>query len=143
MDDHVLVKGTVKVRKNGKVVYAGRNLVVNAGLVLLTSLISGSGTVPGYMAAGDSGTDPTGGDTALVGTEITRVTATKTAMSNTLTYSANFTGHNVGTVSVREFGIFNASSTGTMLARFICPEIIWLVADTLMVDWTINIGELS
>lgn len=143
MDDHVLVRGHVRVKKNNKVVYEGRNLVVNAGLTLIASLLCGSGNIPSHMAVGDSGNDPTGPQTDLVGTEIARVASAGVAAQNTVSYHADFTGENAGTESVREFGIFNDATSGVMLCRFICPEITWAVTDTLMVDWTIDIGEMA
>jgi len=143
MDDHVLVKGHVRITKNGKVVHEGRNLVVNVGLSLIASLLCGSGSIPSHMAVGDNGNDPAGPQTDLVGTEIARVTSSGVAANNTVSYHADFTGENSGTESVREFGIFNASTSGVMLCRFICPEITWEATDTLMVDWTIDIGEMA
>ena len=143
MDDHVLVRGKVRVRKNGVVVYEGKNLVVNAGLTLIAKCLEGSGTAVSHMAVGDDVTTPVGDQTALVN-ELFRVSATVTQADNSITVEADFTGLNSGgDETVREFGIFNASSAGEMLCRFICQDIAWVVDDTLVVDWTINIGDLA
>lgn len=142
--DTLKVTGWVEVRKNGKVVYKGENLVVNLGLALIASrLVGTSSAVPAYMAVGNSATDPAAGQTALVGTEWSRVVASHNAVDNTVTYIADFTGTNASQKSVREFGIFNATPAGVMLCRFICEAIAWDVGDTLQVTWSINIGVLG
>ena len=95
------------------------------------------------MAVGDDVTTPVGDQTAPVN-ELLRVSATVTQADNSITVESDFTGLNSGgDETVREFGIFNASSAGEMLCRFICQDIAWVVDDTLVVDWTINIGDLA
>jgi hypothetical protein len=136
----IKVTGWVKISKNGKVIYEAENLVVNAGLALIASRLTNAGTAPTKMALGDGTDAPVAADTTLVN-ELHRVALTSLVSNNGVTYSATFTGQNVGSENPAEFGIFNANSGGTMLCRFTCPAFIWAISETLTVDWTINIGE--
>lgn len=139
----VKITGHVKVKLNGEVIREGHNLVVNAGLDLIASLLAGSGSIPSYAGIGTDSSDPTAAQTALVG-QVRRVAITSiAAVNNTVTVAADFTGTNVGTESIKEFGVFNAATAGTMLARFITSTISFAVGDTLQLEWSINIGELG
>lgn len=138
--EQIKVTGTVKVWRQGELVYEGKNLVVNAGLALIADRLSGTGTAPTKMALGDGTDAPDAADTTLVN-ELHRVSLSSVVSNNGITYSATFTGQNVGSENPAEFGIFNDNSAGTMLCRFTCPAFVWAINETLTVDWTINIGE--
>lgn len=142
MDDHVLVKGTVKVLKNSKVVYEGNNLVVNMGLGLIASLLADDAAAPSHIAMG-SGSTPVDAADEELDTELHREALTATVAGNAVTFVADFTGDNSGDETVQEFGIFNDPTAGDMLARFLCPSFTWGVDESLVVSWTINIGELG
>lgn len=141
--ERLVVRGQVKVRKNGEVVYAGENLIVTAGLNLLASIIGASGTKPSHMAIGASGTATASAQTALQGTEHERVSITTSVVDNSVTYSATLGSGITGSVSIKEFGIFNAASAGTMLARFVILELTADSSDSLDVDWSITIEPTS
>ena len=109
-----------KVRDSWKV----DNLVVNGGLAFITGLLTGTGTVPTYIALGTSSTAVAGSQTTLVA-EITdsgleRAVATDTQVTTTVTndtfqLAKTFTA--TGSKTIEEIGIFNAASSGTMLSR--------------------------
>lgn len=145
--DKILVKGSVVVtHKRGNEileVHRGENLVVAAGQALIASLLTGSGTAISHMACGDDNQIPEKDDTTLVGTEHQRVAATISAAANVVSVSATFGGGLAGTLSLAEYGIFNAASGGTMLCRF-ATSAIQLNADqsdTIDVTWTLQFGE--
>ena len=120
--------------------YTVDNLVVDAGLILLASIISAAGaTKPSHMAVGASSAVTLASMTALQGTEHERVAISESRANQSLTYSATF-GAGIGSsVSVGEFGIFNAGASGTMLARFIVNSFTLGAADTIDVSWTITL----
>ena len=83
-------------------------------------------TAFGYVANGSGSTDAAAAQTALVsensgsGSDRAAVTPTSeqtTSADDTLRYSKTWTFS--GSKTLREFGIFNASSDGVMLARYV------------------------
>ena len=87
------------------------NLVVSAGLTFICSRMAGT-------SAG--------------------VIDSSTASSNTITYVSSFEAGE-GTGAVVEAGIFNASSSGTMLCRTVFPVVNKQADDTMSVTWTITL----
>ena len=102
------------------------NLIVNTGLAEIAGLVgnTGSPTAFAYLAVGSAATPATATDTTLE-TELTdggleRAAATVTrattnATNDTLQLVKTFSV--TGTKTVREVGVFNDSSAGTMLSR--------------------------
>lgn len=134
------------------------NLVVSAGKAFIASRMVGTASaVMSHMAIGTGSTAEAATETALV-TELTgnnysraAVTATQGTVTsgggrndNQITYSANFPANNpnapAGGVVLREAGIFNAASAGTMLCRTVYPTVTKLPADALTITWTITIS---
>lgn len=116
------------------------NLIVTVGKNHIAARIQGtSQSVMSYMAVGSNSTTPTVNDLAL-NTEIARVAlATFTNTNNTVQATATF-GAGVGTGTLREAGLFNASTNGTMLAHTTFPAITKASNDTLSINWTITIS---
>ena len=129
------------------------NLVVNAGKAFIASRMVGTAAaVMSHMAIGTDATAELVGNTTL-GTELTvgggftgysRAAVTGTSSSNVVTYTANFPANNpsapAGGAVLREAGIFNASTGGTMLCRTTYPIVTKLPADALSITWTITIS---
>lgn len=104
------------------------NLIVNTGLAEIAGLVgnTGSPTAFTYLAVGSASTAANATDTTLE-TELTdgglkRASATvtrqtTTAANDTLQLVKTFTV--TGTKTVREVGVFNDSTSGTMLSRSI------------------------
>jgi hypothetical protein len=129
------------------------NLVVNTGKAFIASRMVGtSAAVMSHMAIGTDATAELVGNTTL-GTELTvgggftgysRAAVTGTSSSNVVTYTANFPANNpsapAGGAVLREAGIFNASTGGTMLCRTTYPIVTKLPADALSITWTITIS---
>lgn len=103
------------------------NLVVTAGKGLITSRLGqSSDAVAAYIALGTSSTSVTTGQTTLgaetSATGLARALGTfsqitTTTTNDTFKLTKTFTNTSGGTVVIEEIGIFNASSSGTMLSR--------------------------
>lgn len=124
-----------------------RNKIVNAGLALKAGLNNGSGspTTPTYIAVGTGTTAVSASDTALVtetaSSGLTRAAATvslvtTSATNDTSQWLKSFSV--TGTVAVTESGVFNASSTGTMLCRQTFSAVNVVNGDTLQITWKIQ-----
>lgn len=129
------------------------NLVVTTGKAFIASrMIGTAAAVMSHMGIGLDATAEVVGNTAL-GTELTvaggftnysRAAVTGTSSGNVVTYTANFPANNPSAPSggavLREAGIFNASTAGTMLCRTTYPIVTKLPADALSITWTITIS---
>ena len=117
-----------------------KNLVVNAGLnAILDRLVGTSEAVMSHMALGSSTTAAAAGQTDLVRILGSREAIDSSTVSgSTVTYSCTFeAGDATGTVT--EAGIFNASSSGTMLCRSVFSAITKGSNDSLNVSWAITV----
>lgn len=116
------------------------NLVVTVGKGYIASRMKdATATAMSHMAVGTTNTTPDVGDTTLAA-EAGRVALTSTNVtSNAVTYAATFPP-GTGTGALVEAGLFNASSSGTMLARTIFLVINKGAADTLGFSWTVTIN---
>lgn len=118
------------------------NLVVTTGKSHIADQLSSS---PGqgamsHMAVGTGSTAPAAGDTTL-GTEIDRNALTsRTDATNVVTYVGDWAAGDATNSAIAEAGIFNASSSGTMLARATFTAINKGASDTLKITWTVTIG---
>jgi hypothetical protein len=127
-------EGNVKDFRDVKnlIVQVGKNFVANA-------LISSSTSPFTYMAIGTSGTAAANSDTTL-GAEIARQAFTSSSVStNVVTLSTTYAA-GTGTGTLQEAGIFNASSSGTMLSHVVFSSISKAAADSLVITWTITAG---
>lgn len=128
------------------------NRVVTTGKNFIASRIVGTASdIMSHMGIGTNPTAEIDGDTTL-GSELSTGTytnysraalLTKSATNNVVTYSANFPANNpsapAGGAILREAGVFNASTGGTMLCRTTFPTVTKLPADALTITWTITI----
>jgi hypothetical protein len=119
-----------------------KNLVVTAGKNHIADQLSAS---PGqaamsHMEIGSDGTAPAAGNTAL-GTPIDRNALTsRTDSGNVVTYVGDWAAGDGTSSDIEEAGIFNAASSGTMLARATFTLINKGASDTLKITWTVTIG---
>jgi hypothetical protein len=91
------------------------------------------------MGIGISATTPVIGNTSL-NNQIARVALdSSTVLGTIVTYSATF-GPGVGTGSVVEAGVFNASSGGTMLCHTTFPVVNKDANETIVITWNISVG---
>lgn len=126
---------------NLKQVEEEHNLVVTTGLNHIADQLSSS---PGqsamsHMAVGTGSTAASASDTTL-GTELDRNALTsRTDADAVVTYVGTWAAGD-GTGALTEAGIFNASSSGTMLARVVFSAINKAAADTLTITWTLTLA---
>ena len=122
--------------------------VCNASLAVLSGLAgnTGSQTAFTYVANGTGSTAFAATQTALVGENantygfgrasatVSRTTTTQT--NDTLTFAKTWTA--TGSVTVREIGVFNASSSGVMLHRTVLAADKSIVSgETFTLSYTI------
>ena len=114
--------------KDGHVKQEGvmKNLVVNAGLAAVAGLLLNdvAGDDFDYLAVGTDSTAASASQTALLAeisdSGLARAASTGTRVTTTVTNDTAQLVHTwtvTGTKSIREMGVFNAASGGTMLAR--------------------------
>jgi hypothetical protein len=142
--DGLKVRANVHARLYGadgqlKAERVGHNLVVTTGLQHIADQLSSSpgGAAMSHMAIGTGATAAAAGDTTLQ-TEIDRNSLTsRTDSGAVVTYVGTWNAGD-GTGAITEYGIFNAASSGTMLARFVDSVINKGASDTLVVTWTVT-----
>jgi hypothetical protein len=116
------------------------NLVVTVGKNFIASRMVGtSSAIMSHMAIGTSTTTPAVANTTL-GTEAGRVTlASSSASTNQVTYTATFPA-GTGTGAITEAGIFNASTSGTLLCRTTFPVVNKAAGDSIAVTWVVTVS---
>jgi len=119
------------------------NLVVNTGLNFISARMKETGrpNEMSHMEVGTSTTAAAAGDTTLAAAVSgSRVALDSTTVStNTVQYVASFPA-GTGTGALTEAGIFNASSSGTMLCRTVFSVINKAADDSMTITWTITIS---
>ena len=118
------------------------NVVVTVGKVFIASRMAGTtSAVMSHMAIGTGTTAAAVGDTALqTQSAIVALTST-TASSNTVVYVGTFpAGTPASLTAITEAGIFNASSSGTMLCHTIFSAVNKDTGDTMAITWTITLS---
>ena len=117
------------------------NLVVTAGLNHIADQLSAS---PGeaamsHMEIGTGTTAAQASDTTLETALDRNALTSRTDSNNVVTYVANWAAGD-GTGAITEAGIFNAASSGTMLARTVFSVVNKGAGDTLAVSWSITLS---
>ena len=132
------MKGRLTIAINDEVVQEIDNLVVTTGKAYVASRMKdASATAMSHMAVGTGSTAAAASDTAL-GNESARVALTSTTVSGAdVVYVATF-GAGVGTATLTEAAILNASSSGTMLCRTVYGTITKGASDSMTVTWTVT-----
>jgi hypothetical protein len=137
--DGMKMSGKLTISLNDEVVREIDNLVVTAGKGFVASRMTGtSANVMSHMAVGSGSTAAAAGDTAL-GSELGRTTTSASVSGAVVTYSSTFAA-GTGTGAVTEAGIFNASSSGTMLCRTVFSVVNKGASDSMTVSWTVTVS---
>ncbi|MAD94744.1 MAG: hypothetical protein CML33_04520 [Rhodobacteraceae bacterium] len=145
MEDSLKLKGDVLITvkdKDGNVKEQRheKNLIVTAGLNFICSRMKdASAGAMSHMGLGSGTTAAAAGQTDLVTLLGAREVLDSTTVStNTIAYVSSFEAGDA-TGAVTEAGIFNASSSGTMLCRVVFSAINKAADDTMSVTWTITL----
>ena len=148
LKDSITIKGDLRILvqdsvsgclKEDKFVH---NLVVTTGKNLIASrLSSNSDSVITHMAIGTNGTTAQSSDATLVAELVRQAVTTPGGVvtANTVKFECVYAA-GVGTGSIQEAGLFNANSSGMMLARTTFPVINKGASDIMTIYWTITIG---
>jgi hypothetical protein len=142
INDGLKITGAISFRLNGELIQEIPNLVVTPGKNWVAQrMIAASEGVMSHIELGSSSTAEAVADTTL-GTIITssRKAAATTSSANTVSYETTWGTGDGAIAAIKEAGIFNAASAGTMLARKVFPEINKGANDTLTITWTITIS---
>ena len=138
--DSLKMEGHLSIKVNDEVVQEVPNLVVTAGKGFVASRMKDATTnAMSHMSIGTNTASAAAGNTGL-GAEAARVALTSTTVSsNTITYVATF-GTGVGTGAITEAGLFNASSSGTMLCRTVFAVVNKGSSDSMTITWTVTVS---
>jgi len=134
-DEHGNIKQEEEVKN--LVVTVGKNFIASS----MAKTTTNSPAAMTHMEVGTSTQAAAVGDTAL----ITPVSSSRVALSsttvttNSVAYVASFPA-GTGTGALTEAGIFNASSSGTLLCRTVFSVINKGAADTLGITWTVTVN---
>jgi len=134
-DEHGNVKQEEEVKN--LVVTVGKNFIASS----MAKTTTNSPAAMTHMEVGTGTTAAAVGDTTLqTAVASSRVTLTSTTVTtNNVAYVATFPA-GTGTGALTEAGIFNASSSGTMLCRTVFSVINKGAADTLGITWTVTVN---
>lgn len=114
------------------------NLVVNSGKALTASrLISNDDSAITHMGVGDNVSSISAGQTELVN-ELYRAATSSSVDGSEITFNAVFGPYFSG--DLKEAGLFNASSGGSMFSRTTYPTITKSDTETVVISWVITVG---
>jgi hypothetical protein len=138
--DGLILKGKLAIALNGETVKEVDNLVVTAGKEFVASRMKDATTTAmTHMAIGTGSTAAAASDTAL-GSQSARTTLTSTTVSGAdVTYVDTFPA-GTGTGAITEAGLFNASSSGTMLCRTVFSVVNKGASDSMTITWTVTVS---
>ena len=145
-NDNLKLSGQLNIvlrDKNGNVKEerTEKNLVVTSGLGYIASRMKdASATAMTHMALGSGTTNALAAQTDLVTLLGSREALDSTTVTaNAVAYVSSFEAGDA-TGAVTEAGIFNASTSGTMLCRVKFDVVNKAADDTMTVTWTITVS---
>lgn len=145
--DKTGMKGSIRwhaVDADGKYVpgYDGErhNLVVDTGHVLMASrLVANTNAAITHFGIGTGTTAAAAGQTALV-TQVVRVAVDSATSSAKVATIVATVAAGTGTGTVEEIGLFNASTSGSMIARALTGTITKPAGLGLVFTWTVTVS---
>jgi len=137
--DDLKLTGALTIAVNDEIVQETENLVVTAGKNWVADRMNNANAVMSHMAVGTGTTAAAAGNTALV-TETDRNALTSTTVTNNaVAYVATWAAGDA-TAAITEAGIFDAASSGDMLARTKFDVVNKGSADSMTITWTITVS---
>ena len=120
-----------------------RNLVVDSGLNLIRDRLAGTSSLyVTHLAVGTSATAASAAQTAMVA-EMFRNSLTQTISSTSkqIQFKYYLSASEANGNTLREIGLFTASSSGTMVARAVLASpIVKNTSTTVTFSWTLNLS---
>ena len=140
INDGLILKGKLAIALNGETVKEVDNLVVTAGKGFVASRMKDATTTAmTHMGIGTGSTAAAASNTAL-GSQSARTALTSTTVSGAdVTYVDTFAA-GTGTGAITEAGLFNASSSGTMLCRTVFSVVNKGASDSMTITWTVTVS---
>ncbi len=140
INDNLKLKGRLNIAINGETVKEVDNVVVTAGKGYVASRMKdATATAMSHMGIGTGSTAAGASDTALGSQSVRGALTSTTVSSNEVTYVATFAAGS-GTGAITEAGIFNASSSGTMLCRTVFSVVNKGASDSMTITWTVTVS---
>ena len=137
--DDLKLTGALTIAVNDEIVQETENLVVTAGKNWVADRMNNVNTVMTHMAVGTGTTAAAAGNTTLV-TETDRNALTSTTVTNNaVAYVATWAAGDA-TAALTEAGLFDAASSGDMLARTVFSVVNKGAADSMTITWTITVS---
>ena len=140
LQDDLKMTGRLSIAINDEVVQEVKNLVVTTGKGYVASRMKdATATAMSHMGVGTGSTAAAASDTAL-GSEVDRNALASTTVSGAnISYVATFAAGD-GTGALTEAGLFNASSSGTMLCRTVFAVVNKGASDSMTITWTVTVS---
>ena len=140
LNDGLKLTGKLTIALNDEILQEVPNLVVTAGKNYVASRMEGTdSSVMSHMAIGTSDTTAAAGQTAL-GSESARTGLSSTTVTNNEVVYVDSFPAGTGTGGIKEAGIFNASSGGTMLCRTVFSVVNKGANDAMTITWTVTVS---
>jgi hypothetical protein len=142
LHENLKLTGKLSIAINNEIVKEVDNLVVTDGKEFVASRMEGTtDAVMSHMAIGTGSTAAAAGDSAL-GSESARVALTSTTVTNNeVAYVATFPANTPSSAAaITEAGLFNASTSGTMLCRTVFDVVNKGTADSMTITWTVTVS---
>ena len=137
--DDLKLTGALTIALNDVIVQETENLVVTAGKNWVADRMNNANAVMSHMAVGTGTTEALVAQTTLV-TENDRNALTSTTVTdNAVAYVATWAAGDA-TAAITEAGIFDAASSGDMLARTKFDVVNKGSADSMTITWTITVS---
>ncbi len=145
INDNVKITGDLTIRVFGpddqeKDSREIKNMVVSSGKTLIAKILSNNAALPSHFGLGTGTTPPTAEDTTLQTAAGARIAFNSSSFEdNVVTYIASIMP-GTATGSYTEAGIFNALTSGTMLARTSFNTITKTSVDKMVITWNIRVN---
>ena len=137
--DDLKLTGALTIALNDEIVQETENLVVSAGKDWVADRMNNANTVMTHMAVGTGTTAAAAGNTALVSETDRNALTSTTVTDNAVAYVATWAAGDA-TAAITEAGIFDAASSGDMLARTVFSVVNKGAADSMTITWTITVS---
>lgn len=140
LNDQMKLIGKLSIAINNEIVQEVDNLVVTTGKNFVASRIKdATASAMSHMGIGTGTAAAAAGNTTL-GTEAARNALTSTTVTNAdVAYVASFAA-GTGTGAITEAGLFNASSSGTLLCRTVFSVVNKGADDSMTITWTVTVS---
>ena len=107
----------------------------------LAGLMGGSGAIPSHIAIGTGDTAPVSGNTVLeTETDRNAITSIDLTVAKDVTYIADYSSTELSGTTMAEWGLFNASSAGSMFMREVIDSLEFDGDLELQIQSTIRFG---